>query len=122
MFVHISEGQFNIKPGSYVRTYTKFFQDNNVDVMVGNHPHVAQNIERTGNGMVAAYSLGNISMSLSTPYVVKENLPDYSIMLHVYVENKQIVKMSFSILVEREQNGFITVYPLRKLYEESGAT
>lgn len=113
-------GQFNINPGSYVRTYTEFFQDNNVDVMVGNHPHVAQNIERTGNGMIAAYSLGNISMSLSTPYVVKENLPDYSIMLHVYVENKQIVKISFSILVERERNGFITVYPLRKLYEESG--
>lgn len=112
-------GQFNIEPGSYVRTYTDFFQDNNVDVMVGNHPHVAQNIERTKNGMIAAYSLGNISMSLSTPYVIKENLPDYSIMLHVYIDNKKIVKMSFSILVECEKKGYITVYPLKTLYEES---
>lgn len=112
-------GQFNTRAGSYVKTYTEFFQDNSIDIMVGNHPHVAQNIERTKKGMIAAYSLGNLSMSLSTPYVIKENLPDYSIMLHVDIDNKKIVKMSFSILVEREKKGFITVYPLKTLYEES---
>lgn len=112
-------GQFNTAPGSYVKTFTEFFQNHNVDVMVGNHPHVAQKVERVKKNMIAAYSLGNISMSLSTPYVVRDNLPDYSIMLHIYVDNKKITKIGFSILVEREHNGFITVVPLHKLYEDS---
>ena len=113
-------GQFNTEPGTYVQAFTAFFQDNYIDAMIGNHPHVAQQIERTPNGMIAAYSLGNISMSLSTPYIIMDNLPDYSIMLHFDIDNKKIIKISFSILVEREQNGFITVFPLNKLYEESG--
>lgn len=110
-------GQFNTEPGSYVSMFTEFFDRCGADLMVGNHPHVAQKVEKQEKKMIAAYSLGNVSMSLSTPYVKKDDLPDYSLMLHAYIENKKISRLSFSILIERELNGFIQVYPAKKLYD-----
>lgn len=114
-------GQFNVKPGTYVETFVRLFDSAGADMIVGNHPHVVQRIESTNSGMKVAYSLGNVSISLSTPYVVLKDLPDCSVMLHVYISDNKIVKLSFSILIETEQKGFITVYPLYKLYEESDA-
>lgn len=114
-------GQFNTEHGTYVSAFTEFFEECGVDLMIGNHPHVSQKVEKTDNAMWAAYSLGNVSMSLSTPYVIKDDLPDYSIMLHVYLKEKRISHLSFSILVEREQKGFIKAYPVKKLYECSNA-
>ncbi len=115
-------GQFNTKHGSYVEAFTGFFERCGVHAMVGNHPHVVQEVQKRDSGMITAYSLGNVSMSLSTPYVIRDNLPDYSVMLHMYVQNGRIDKVSFSVLVEKENNGFITVYPLPLLYEISSAS
>ena len=112
-------GQFNVKPGSYVDAFVKVFDNAGADMIVGNHPHVVQGIASSDSGMKTAYSLGNVSMSLSTPYVVLKDLPECSVMLHAYVGNHKINKLSFSILVETENKGFITVHPLYKLYENN---
>lgn len=112
-------GQFNVEQGSYVRAFAELFEKYGADLLVGNHPHVAQKVDRLRHNMWSAYSLGNVSMSLSTPYVLKNNLPDYSIMLHVYIDERQIKYLSFSILIEKEKNGYIKVYPAKQLYERS---
>lgn len=112
-------GQFNTTPGTYVKSFIDLFDSEKVDFVIGNHPHVVQSYSVSPSGMNIAYSLGNVSMSLSTPYVVLKELPECSVMLHVYVGEKRIEKVSFSILVERENRGFITVHPLYELYEEA---
>ena len=40
-------------------------------------------------------------------------------MLHAYISNAKIEKMSFSILMEQEEKGFITLHPLYDLYQSS---
>lgn len=112
-------GQFNVQHGSYVNTFADFFDNQGADLLVGNHPHVVQGYEKKATGMHTVYSLGNVSMSLATPYVDLSDLPDCSIMLHAYLQDKKIVKLSFSILIEIEEKGFITVHPLYDLYNES---
>lgn len=112
-------GQFNTTPGSYVNTFVELFDSLGVDLVVGNHPHVVQPFDYTESGMRVAYSLGNVSMSLSTPYVVLKDHPDCSVMLHLYINNGKIVNTSFSVLIEKEDNGYISVHPLYDLYNES---
>ena len=112
-------GQFNLQPGAYVDAFVDLFERSGANAVIGNHPHVVQRFEERASGMMVAYSLGNVSMSLSTPYVIKKDFPECSIMLHFYIENGEIVKTTFSILVEIENNGFITVHPLYDLYEKS---
>lgn len=113
-------GQFNINPGSYVNTFVDFFDQIGVSLVLGNHPHIVQRYEIRQSGMRVAYSLGNVSMSLSTPYVIKDDLPECSIMFHVYIDNGIITKTSFSILIEKEtKSGYITVHPLFDLFENS---
>ena len=112
-------GQFNTTPGTYVKSFIELFDSEKVDFVIGNHPHVVQGYTSSISGMNIAYSLGNVSMSLSTPYVVLKDLPDCSVMLHVYVGEKRIEKVSFSILVEKENRGFITVHPLFDLYMQA---
>lgn len=112
-------GQFNLKHGTYVDAFVDLFDKAGADLIIGNHPHVVQQYETAGSGMKIAYSLGNVSMSLSTPYIELKDLPECSVMLHAYIQNKKICKMSFSVLVEKEDRGFISVYPLAALYENS---
>lgn len=116
-----SGGQFNSKPGKYTEYMMDFMSDNGVDVVIGNHPHVVQKYEEKESGMLAAYSLGNFSISPSSVYVLHENLPDYSVMFHLYYDSqtKEITKKTFSILkiVEREDNS-LEVYPLAKLLDK----
>lgn len=112
-------GQFNIRQGSYVDAFVELFSESGCDLVVGNHPHVVQPFNALSTGMKVAYSLGNVSMSLSTPYVELNHLPDCSVMLHVYLNKSKIEKISFSILIEQEEKGFITVHPAYDLYKSS---
>lgn len=118
-----SGGQFNIEPGEFTKYMMNFMSENGVDVVVGNHPHLVQRCEKFESGMFAAYSLGNFSLSPSSVYVLHENLPEYSIMLHLYLnredKNKIISKITFSILkIVEDQNKYLTVYPLTELIKK----
>ena len=111
-------GQFNTEPGEYVETFTDFFEECGANVVIGNHPHVVQRFEMRKTGMIVAYSLGNVSMSLSTSYILLDNKPDYSIMFHLYIDAGEVVKKTFSIMVEKENSKkFVSLYPLTVLYD-----
>ena len=92
-------GQFNAEPGEYSKYIMKFCVESGADVVVGNHPHVVQKRELIDNTL-CAFSLGNYSISPSTPYMLFENYPQYSIALHVCFDKEkvQIAESSFSVL------------------------
>lgn len=110
-------GQFNVEPGEYARFLANFFKELKVDVIAGNHPHVVQKAY-FDNGQVIAYSLGSYNLSLSADYIVHESLPEYSMALHIYINNesRKIEKATFSIfrIIENEK-GEINVCPISEL-------
>lgn len=117
-----SGGQFHEEPGKFSKYMMNFMSDNGVDVVVGNHPHVVQKHEFFSSGMLGMYSLGNFSISPSSVYLVHDNLPEYSIMPHLYLDpiNKRINKITFTILkIVEDANGQLEVYPLKKLIKET---
>lgn len=121
-----SGGQFHPEPGQYSKYMMNFMDENGVDVVIGNHPHVVQKFEVFNNGMYGAYSLGNFSISPSSAYVLPDHLPEYSIMLHIYLSKleKKIKKIGFSILkIIESKDGSIEVYPIDELfYQENFET
>lgn len=110
-------GQFNTVPGEYSEFLIQYLRDCGADVIVGNHPHVVQRVDFIDD-CVAAYSIGGFNLSTSADYIVHESLPEYSIALHVYIDNEshKIVRSTFSILknVEMEDHS-LTVYPIHLL-------
>lgn len=115
-------GQFNTEPGEYCQFLTKFLLKNGADIIIGNHPHVAQNISLTNNKIIA-YSLGSFNQSISADYIIHDSLPEYSIALHCYFSKEKekisLSKITFSILkIIEDDNKMITVYPIDKLSQE----
>ncbi len=82
-----SGGQFNIEPGEYSKVMMDKLFDLGADVIVGNHPHTVQCVENR-DGRIAAYSLGGYCMSVSGEYIVHDCLPEYSLALHVDVDEQ----------------------------------
>ena len=88
-------GQFNLYPGDYSKKICDFFFKQGVKIVMAAHPHVVQRVERYEDGIVA-YSLGNFLISPNSVYLLHENKPEYSIILHIEFNQKSI-KFSFSI-------------------------
>lgn len=112
-------GQFNATPGEYSEYMMKFLQKQGVDSIIGNHPHNVQKSELKENGIVT-YCLGNVSISPSSIYVPMENLPDYSIAVHMYIdkEEKRLKKITASVLkIEEEPNGYLRILPVTEIYK-----
>ena len=66
---------------------------------------------------IAAYSLGSFNLSLSADYIVHDSLPEYSMALHVYIDehSKKVVKVTFSILrIAEDDTHKVIVYPIEK--------
>ena len=111
-------GQFNNQPGAYSEYMMNFLQEQGVDSIIGNHPHNVQKSELKDNGIVT-YCLGNVSISPSSIYVPMENLPDYSIMVHMYFKkhDKKLQKITASVLkIVEENNGYLNVLPVTEIY------
>ena len=116
-----SGGQFHPEPGKFSQFMMEFMDENGVDAVIGNHPHVVQRAEKLSNGMFGAYSLGNFSISPSSVYIIHEDLPEYSVMPHFYLDKKtkKIKNITFSILkIVEDKDGGITVYPIDKLVDK----
>ncbi|MDO5026709.1 MAG: CapA family protein [Tissierellia bacterium] len=112
-------GQFNTEHGSYVDFYVDLFKNAGADFVIANHPHLVQEFKAKDDFFVA-YSLGNATMSLNTSYILKQDLPEYSIMINFYVKKDSIDRISFSILKEVEdKTGFIKLWPLDRLYKNT---
>ena len=113
-----SGGQFNREPGSRSRLLYEEI-GKHVDLIVGNHPHVIQKIECRDGMTPTAYSLGTVNLSLSADYVSFKNLPQYSCMLHVSVDNGKAMGLSASLLrAEEDESGYLRVYPV-ELYAKA---
>ena len=110
-------GQFNAEPGAFTEYTVKKALEFGADAVVASHPHVIQKAVAAKNAPVF-YSIGNFSMSPNSVYLLHDNLPEYGLMVHLYIEERQIVRTAFSILKMVEEKGkMLTVWPVDKLKE-----
>ncbi len=104
-------GQFNIEPGPLMNYIVDELSKTGVDAVICSHPHVIQEIRQV-NGIPCVFSLGNYSMSPSSPYLVNENLPEYGMAVHLDIERGKIAGMSYTLLHITEKNdGMLNVNP-----------
>lgn len=113
-------GQFNPQPGAFSEYVVRCAKDGGADAVLASHSHVVQRMALCG-GTPCAYSLGNVSMSPGSSLMldVEQYLPQFGIAVHLYIEEKRIVKTTFSVLkaVERKKRP-LTSYPADVLYGE----
>ena len=109
-------GQFNLKPGKFSEYIMNRLVEAGANAVIASHPHIVQKFEMK-NGIPCAFSLGNVSMSLSTMYILRENMPEYGIMLHLYLTPNYIEKVTFSVIKIDEVSGYLYINPVSSLYE-----
>lgn len=118
-------GQYNKEPIKRTKKTVEFLMKNGVDLIVGNHEHVAQYVKMQENKLIT-FSLGNF---ISTTGVTKEpfnKMAEYSILLNVYISKKDqkvnYDKYTFTIVKSVEdkvENGIsVKVKLLYDLIEE----
>ena len=108
-------GQFNSEPGAFTELVIRTAKEAGADAIIASHPHIVQRAE-IKDGIPVFYSVGNFSMSPNSVYLLHENLPEYGLAVHLYLENKRIVRTTFSILKIVEPKGkLLTVYPVDEL-------
>ena len=109
-------GQFNPEPGAVSVYVVDQAVDAGADAVIASHSHIVQKAKHI-NGIPCAYSLGNFSMSPNSALMVDEYIPWFGIMMHLYVEDKKIVKTTFSITKAVEKRGGkMKVWPVDELY------
>ena len=110
-------GQFNPKPGKFSEYVIEQAKAAGADAVLASHSHMVQKAE-IKDGIPCAYSLGNFNMSPNSTIIVKKNLPDYGLAMHLYFEGKKLEKVTFSILKAIEKRGkMIVSWPVDELYE-----
>ena len=55
-----SGGQYNNTPDPYTLSLVKWLSKQDIDFIIGNHPHVVHLGKKTGKKRFVAYSLGNL--------------------------------------------------------------
>lgn len=114
-FPHVG-GQFNEKPGLFSEFVIQKALDAGADAIFAHHSHMVQKAGYVGNVPVA-YSLGNVTMCPYAPTIVKEHLPDYGLIAHLYMNGKEIEKTTFSIIKGVQKKGEKLVsWPVDQLY------
>lgn len=109
-------GQFNVEPGVFSNYVMKHLCSMGADAVIASHPHVVQKIEIV-DGVPCAYSLGNVSMSLSTSYIIRDNLPECGLMLHLYYLGTSLTKVTYTpIKIEENSTGYFQVFPMSEIY------
>ena len=121
-----SGGQFNAYPGNFTKSIINILRQEGIHYVIATHPHVVQlcNVDQCGD--VVFYSIGNLTISPSSIYVLRELKPEYSIIPHFYFSkgiHGEIVlrKLTFSIVkVIESKDCSLTVFPVKDLWERSG--
>jgi len=102
-------GQFNVIPGAFSEYAMKSIANAGVDAIVGSHPHIVQKAELKGT-VPCIFSIGNVSMSMSTLYILRDELPDYGVMMHFYLKNGKMDEVTYSLIVMDEiKDGYVIV-------------
>ena len=116
IFAPHTGGQFHNDPGEFTKWVVKHGLEAGADAIMASHSHAPQQLEMKGE-IPCAWSLGNFSMCPYSSLMVRENMPDYGLAVHMYVEDKKIVKTTFSILKGLQKKGKQLVsWPVDKLY------
>ena len=111
-------GQFNIKPGAFTEYVIEKALEAGADAIAATHSHIPQKFERK-NGVPVSYCLGNFNMNPKSYLAMPEILTNYGYALHLYVENKKIVKVTCSMMQNRRMpGGQIASCPVDELYAE----
>ena len=109
-------GQFNAKPGYFTQYIAQKALEAGADAIIASHSHVPH-IIRQLDGIPCAYSLGNFNMDPYSSLAMHENLSEYGFALHLYIADKKIVKVTFSMIKNyAERSGTISGYPVDQLY------
>lgn len=109
-------GQFNSVPGSFSNFIVHRGVEIGFDAILAAHSHTSQKAVYL-NGVPCFYSLGNVTMCQNTFYVEKKCLPEYGLAAHMYVEDKEIQKTTFSIFkIVEMRTAPLTVYPVDELF------
>lgn len=112
-------GQFNKNPGRFSRFVMEDLSKTGVNAIVASHPHIVQRVELM-NGKPCFYSIGNVSMSMGTEYVIRDNLPDYGLIIHFYIDKKKIKYVSYTIIkMIEDESGYIRVKPMDELLNQA---
>lgn len=90
-------GQFNLQPGKFTEYVIEKALEAGCDAIVASHPHIVQQAEYRAD-VPCFYSIGNFSMSPTSVYLLHENLPEYGLAVHLYLEDKKVKKTTFSIV------------------------
>lgn len=109
-------GQFNHKPGYFSQYIVNKAVEAGADAVMASHSHCPQ-LAKMENGIPLVYSLGNFNMSPRSSLAMHENLTEYGLAVHMYVEGKKIEKVTFSMIKNYEKRGTqVSGYPVDKLY------
>jgi len=109
-------GQFNPKVGAISQYVFEKGIEAGADAVLASHSHLIQKAEWKGE-IPCAYSLGNFSMSPDSGIMIPELLPGIGLAMHLYVENKKIEKVTFSMLKAVEKkNELLVSWPVDVLY------
>lgn len=118
LFYPHAGGQFNEEPGLYTKRLVRKSAELGFDAVFAAHSHTSHRAEYV-EGKPCFYSMGNVSMSPGTFYSVSECLPEYGLGAHLYIENKKIKRVTFSIFKMVEENGeALRVVPVDDLYRD----
>ncbi len=117
VYPHIG-GQFNKNPGIYSKWVIEEITNMGADFIVAAHTHVVQKFDVI-NDVPVYYSLGNFNMSPNSSYLIFEDLPQYGIIAHIYMDKGKILKSTFSIIKTIEKkNEQMRVYDTFDLYNK----
>lgn len=113
-------GQFNVEPGVFSKYAMGYLASSGADAVVASHPHIVQRVEFIGN-VPCAYSVGNVSMSMCTPYILKNDLPDYGLITNLYCSGDGVERVTFTLIKGVENHsGMIRARLVSDLLEEVG--
>ena len=112
-------GQFNIKPGAFTEYVIEKALEAGADAIAATHSHIPQKFVWK-NGVPVSYCLGNFNMNPKSYLAMPEILTNYGYALHLYVEDKKIVKVTCSMLKNCVMpGGQIASCPVDELYAEA---
>ena len=115
VYPHVG-GQFNIKPGAFTEYVVDKALEAGADAVIAAHSHIPQKFVWR-DGVPCAYCLGNFNMNPRSYLAMPEILTNYGYALHLYVEDKGIVRASCSMMRNHvDRDGQICSYPVDELY------
>ena len=115
-FPHIG-GQFNLKPGYFSRYVIHKAKEACPDAIIASHSHCPQ-LARFEDGIPVVNSLGNFNMSPLSSLAYHENLSEYGMLLHLYVQEQKIQKVTWTPILNYEKRGTtVSAYPVYDYYQ-----